>query len=64
MKPFTTKDTIEYLYSEYAEQIYNLSFKMTGDEETSKDILHETFIKVIENIENFRYQSTLFYLDL
>jgi RNA polymerase sigma factor (sigma-70 family) len=60
MKGLTAKDTVESLYSEYAEKIYNLSFQMTGDEELSKDILHETFIKVIENIDKFRYESTYF----
>lgn len=50
MEVFTEKKTVEHLYSEYADKIYYLAFQMTGDEELSKDILHETFIKVLEKI--------------
>lgn len=51
---------VGYLYSKYADKIYNLAFQMTGDEELSKDILQETFIRVFENINTFRQESTHF----
>lgn len=53
-------DQIENLYSEYSDKIYNLACKMTGDEELSRDIMQETFIKVIENIDKFRHESSYY----
>ena len=51
---------IEKLYAEYSPPIYRLAYQMSGDEEIAKDVLQETFIKVMENISKFRSESSYF----
>lgn len=49
-----------YLYQKYSDKVYNLVYRMTGDEELAYDIKQDTFIKVFEHIESFQQRSALY----
>jgi RNA polymerase sigma-70 factor (ECF subfamily) len=48
------------IYSRYSNKIYNLAYRMTGNEEVAEDITQDTFIKVFNNYNTFRGESNLF----
>lgn len=47
------------IYSAYANKIYNLAFKITGDQMIAEDITHDTFIQIIDKHDTFRGESNL-----
>lgn len=57
---YPSRELKSYLYSEYSEKVYNLAYRMTGDEELSHDITQETFIKVFEKIAGFEGRSAVY----
>jgi len=50
----------EELYSKYAERVLNLAFRITGNEETARDLTQEVFLKVYENLGSFEGRSHVF----
>lgn len=43
----------EILYKEQAQTVYKFLLRLCGDEGIAEDILQETFLKAIENVEGF-----------
>lgn len=43
----------EQLYKEYAARVYMLCMRYTGDCTLSKDLMHDCFIRIFENIRKF-----------
>ncbi len=54
------KYSFEELYQQYGNKILNLAFHMTGDEESARDLTQEIFIKIYENLAQFRGQSHIY----
>ena len=48
------------LYEEYGDRILNTAYKMTGGEDVARDLTQDIFIKVYENIESFKHESTVY----
>lgn len=46
------------LAKRYYDRIYRLGLKISGSEEDAQDILQETFLKAVDNIESFRGDSS------
>lgn len=47
------------LYERYNQAMYTLAYRVTGDFELANDVLQEGFVKVFQNLANFRKESTL-----
>jgi len=47
------------LVDQNSDHIYRLALKMVGDEQDAEDVLQETFIKALKNIESFEGRSKL-----
>jgi RNA polymerase sigma-70 factor (ECF subfamily) len=45
------------LVDTYKSRVYGLALRMTGNEQDAQDIVQETLIKAIDNIESFRGES-------
>lgn len=45
---------IEEIYSKYAELVYKYVFCLTGNEDTTEEIVQETFLVAVKNINKFR----------
>ncbi|UCH66841.1 MAG: sigma-70 family RNA polymerase sigma factor [Ignavibacterium sp.] len=52
--------TFEDVYSDCSSKILNLAFRFTSDEEQARDLTQEVFIKVYQNLENFKGESSVF----
>jgi RNA polymerase sigma-70 factor (ECF subfamily) len=50
----------EDLYSQYAERVLNLAYRITGNAETARDLTQEIFLKVYENLGTFENRSHVF----
>ena len=48
------------LYEEYGDRILNTAYKMTGGEDVARDLTQDIFIKVYENIDSFKHESTVY----
>ncbi|HHD82830.1 sigma-70 family RNA polymerase sigma factor [candidate division WOR-3 bacterium] len=51
---------IEYLLSKYEDRLFHLILKMTMNFDDSKDIMQETFLSAIKNIDRFNQESTFY----
>lgn len=49
----------EIVYQEYYRLIYYISFRIVKDEELAKDIMQETFLSLMEHIEEYNESGTL-----
>ena len=49
--------SFEEIYKQNADMVINLAYRMTGKEELSKDVTQDVFLKVYENMTEFREQS-------
>lgn len=47
------------LVDQYSDRIYRVGLKMLGNEQDAEDVLQETFIKALNNIEKFEGRSKL-----
>ena len=47
------KKAFEAVYNEYYKLIFFVAFKITKNEQLSLDIMQETFVKLMSNIENY-----------
>ncbi len=52
--------TFEDIYRAYGERILNLAYRMTGQEETARDLTHDVFVKVYEKLETFQGKSQVY----
>ena len=52
--------SFELLIDKYQKPVYNLVFKMTGDEEQAKDLTQDVFIKVYEKLGSFNFKHKFF----
>lgn len=48
------------LNQQYGKKIFNLAYKILGNQEDARDITQETFIQVYRNMDSFRGESRLF----
>jgi RNA polymerase sigma-70 factor (ECF subfamily) len=51
-------DAFSRLIAEHKDKIYRLALKLTGNREDAEDIVQETFLKAVDNIEKFRLESS------
>lgn len=51
------KNALSVLVDKYKDIAFNLAISIVKDEEDAKDITQDSFLKVLENIENFRNES-------
>jgi len=60
---YVNSESIEHLFSEmvenYSQKIYQLAYRFVNNESDAEDILQETFLKVLKNIDSFKGESTL-----
>ncbi|HYF70263.1 MAG TPA: RNA polymerase sigma factor [Ohtaekwangia sp.] len=42
------------IYTLYAKAMYNVGFRITGDEDEAQDVLQEAFISAFKNLESYR----------
>jgi len=52
--------TFEEVYSDCSPKILNLAFRFTSDEEQARDLTQDIFIKVFQNLKNFKGKSSVF----
>ncbi|MBP2680885.1 MAG: polymerase sigma factor, sigma-70 family [Candidatus Krumholzibacteriota bacterium] len=48
------------IYEAYASRVLNLAYRLTGDDETARDLTQDIFIKVYENLGSFEQRSEIF----
>jgi len=53
------KTAFTKLVDQNSDHIYRLALKMVGNEQDAEDVLQETFIKALNNIENFEGRAKL-----
>ena len=51
-------EAFSQLIEKYKNKIYNLGLKLSGDRHDAEDILQETFLKAVDNIDKFRGDSS------
>ena len=51
------KNALSVLVDKYKDIAFNLAISIVKDEEEAKDIMQDSFLKVLENIESFRKES-------
>ena len=52
------RNAFESLVRQCAEQIYNLSYRLTGNSANAEDLVQDAFIKAFKNISKFREECT------
>ncbi|MEJ2193890.1 MAG: sigma-70 family RNA polymerase sigma factor [Ignavibacteriaceae bacterium] len=52
--------TFEEVYSDCSPKILNLAYRFTSDEEQARDLTQDIFIKVFQNLKNFKGESSAF----
>jgi RNA polymerase sigma-70 factor (ECF subfamily) len=50
----------EEIYNMFKNKMYNIAFRMHGNEDDAADSLQEAFIKIYKNLNNFRFESSFF----
>ncbi len=53
------REAFEALMNRYRKEIYNLSYRISGNHHDADDIAQNTFIKVYFSLKNFRGESSL-----
>ena len=53
------KHAFAQMVDDHSDKIYRLALKMLGDEQDAEDVLQETFIKALKNIQNFEGRSKI-----
>jgi RNA polymerase sigma-70 factor (ECF subfamily) len=51
-------DAFSKLIGEHKDKIYRLALKLTNNREDAEDIVQETFLKAVDNIDKFRMESS------
>ena len=57
--PIRTKMTFDEIYSQNADMVLNLAYRMTGREEAARDLTQDVFVKVYEKMDSFREESKI-----
>jgi RNA polymerase sigma-70 factor (ECF subfamily) len=52
------KGAIERLYDSYAPRLLHVCYRYCGNREDAEDVLHDGFIKIIQNIDRFRIRES------
>ncbi|SDI44595.1 RNA polymerase sigma-70 factor, ECF subfamily [Alteribacillus persepolensis] len=53
------EEMLERIMIEYGSGLVRLAFSYVKDKETAKDMVQNTFIKCYENLDNFRFESSI-----
>ncbi|WP_010648762.1 sigma-70 family RNA polymerase sigma factor [Oceanobacillus massiliensis] len=53
------EDTLEEIMIEHGSDLVRLAYNYVKDKETAKDMVQNTFIKCYENLDEFRYDSSI-----
>lgn len=48
----------EELYKRYAARVFTLCLRYSDDRDEAQDLLHDTFLKVLEKMSSFNYQGS------
>ncbi len=51
-------DAFSSLISFHKDKIYRLALRLTGNREDAEDIMQDTFLKAVDNIDKFRLESS------
>jgi RNA polymerase sigma-70 factor (ECF subfamily) len=51
------RDSYSVLVDRYKAMVYNIAYRMAGDEDTAKDLAQESFIAAYEGLGKFRFGS-------
>ncbi len=54
------RNAFAILVNEYKDRIYHLGLRLTGKEQDAEDILQETFIAMLQNINKFKGNSAFY----
>lgn len=54
-----TQEKIAEIFQQYKSKIYRLALNISGNDRDAEDILQNTMIKIIANLDNFKSQSKL-----
>lgn len=49
--------SFEEIYDTYGARILNLAFRFIGDEEVARDLTQDVFVKVYQDLPNFKHKS-------
>jgi RNA polymerase sigma-70 factor (ECF subfamily) len=52
--------SFDELYENYGGNVLNLAYKMTGAEETARDLTQDIFLKVYQNLSSFKGESHIY----
>ena len=52
------RDAYFKLYKLYSRAMYNVGYRITGDEDDAEDVLQEAFISAFRNLESYRGDAT------
>ncbi len=52
------EEAIEELVTRYQKMIFSLTYRMTGDVETARDLTQEAFIRAVQGLKKFRGDSS------
>jgi RNA polymerase sigma-70 factor (ECF subfamily) len=52
--------TFDRVYESYADRVLNLAYRMTGSEETARDLTQDIFLKVYDNLDTFEHRSNVY----
>jgi len=53
-------ENIELIYRKYSKKVYNLAYRMTGNEEDAGDITQDAFIQGFKSLDKFRGESQIY----
>jgi RNA polymerase sigma-70 factor (ECF subfamily) len=60
LEPGKSAPEFDEVYNTYAARVLNLAYRLTGNEETARDLTQEIFIKVYEHLDTFEHRSHVF----
>lgn len=57
--PLRTKMNVEEIFKTYKDKIYRLAISIVRNDADAKDVMQNTFIKIIDNLKDFRNDSLI-----
>ena len=54
------QESYRVLYERYGKKVYNLAYKMCGNQDDADDIVQGTFVRAFRNIDGFREESGVY----